>query len=151
MDTLNHWNRSVIRPVAEISSTVIHELVHEQQKAFGMADDSLLFKSVREGVAVLMTELVTRREDGTAPHTYGRLHERALWEEFKEYMYHNDASNWLGNGMNSVDRPADLGYFIGCQICRSFVKRFGNNAETIARLIEVEDFEEIYGLSEYNP
>ena len=150
IDTLNHWHRAVIRPVSEIPSIVIHELVHIQQRSKGTDRHSLLAKSVREGMADFLTELVTRRKDDRAHHIYGRKHEEALWESFTEEMGETDAGNWLGNGVSSVDRPADLGYFIGCQICRAYVARFGETNETLQRMIEVEDFEEIYRDSGYS-
>ena len=149
LDTLDHWRRAVIRPVSEIPSIVIHELVHKQQKAPWRSEDTLLSTAIREGMAVFVTEWVTRREDITTAHEYGRLYERALWEEFETVMYGSDKSDWLFNGSNSADRPADLGYLIGCQICRAFVRRFGKNKETIRRLLEVEDYEEVNREAEY--
>lgn len=149
METLNDWLRAVIRPVAEIPGIVIHELVHVQQKRKGTSDQSLLANSVREGMAVLVTEWVTRREDGTAPHDYGKLNEAALWNEFKVVMYEKDCSDWLGNGTRSIGRPADLGYFIGCQICRAYVERWGKRRETMRRMLETEDYEEVFRESGY--
>jgi hypothetical protein len=149
LDTLNHWHRAVIRPMSEVPSMVIHELVHKQQKGRSVRGDSVLAASVREGMAVLLTELVTRREDTSAPHEYGRLHESELWEEFESCMDGKNVNDWVGNGDRSVDRPADLGYFIGCQICRAYVRRFGKSGETIARLLAVEDYEEVFRESGY--
>jgi hypothetical protein len=147
--TLDAWRRSVIKPVTEIPSMVIHELVHVQQKSAETSKMSLLAKSIREGMAVYVTERVTRRPDPAAPHEYGLLHEEELWQEFRKVMEGTDASDWLSNGANSVGRPADLGYFIGCQICRAFVEKQGRSGETMRRLMEVEAYEEILEVGGY--
>ena len=148
-ETLDAWQRSVIMPVSDIPSVVIHELVHAQQKVAGTRKLSLLANAIREGVAVYVTEWVTRRKDPSAPHAYGLLHEEALWEEFSQVMEKNDWRDWLSNGSRSGGRPADLGYFVGCQICRAFVERPGRSRETMGRLLTTERYEEIWEESGY--
>ena len=149
IETLRPWQRALVRPVSEIPSIVIHELVHIQQKVLERSEDSLLAKSVREGVAVIMTELVTRRRDETTPYDYGRLHEEELWLAFKEVMDETDASDWLENGNTVVERPADLGCFIGRQICEAYLEKQGGGEGAVRKLIEAEDYEETYRESGY--
>ncbi len=149
METLDYRVRSAIRPISEISATVIHELVHIQHRPHGITDLSLLARAVREGMADRVTELVTRREPGTACYDYGRLHEKPVWEAFREVMAGTDVSDWFGNGAHVLDRPTNLGHFVGRQICEAFLNRYGHSRETIARMIGVDDYEEIYQESGY--
>tara|TARA_A100001037_G_scaffold44968_1_gene36115 strand:+ start:2957 stop:3385 length:429 start_codon:yes stop_codon:yes gene_type:complete len=141
----------VLRTVAEVPGTVVHELVQVQQRVKGQEGQSLLARSVREGVAVYVTELVTGRDTQTAPMGYGRLHEAALWEKFQSVIGGNDASAWLSNGTSAVDRPAELGYFIGSQICKAYARRVGKRDETIRSFLEAEDLVAIYRESGYGP
>lgn len=51
---------------------------------------------------------------------YGDLHEKALWQEFKNSLCKNNGADWLYNGGTVKDKPADLGYYIGYKIAQAY-------------------------------
>jgi len=121
----------------------VHEYVHTQQKNSGI---SLLAGSLREGSADFISELVTGKKVSSAYLTYGLQHESQLKESFKIDMFGNDISNWLYNGTDK--KNADLGYFMGYVICKSYYQNQVDKTKAIKDLIElnyqdslqVEDF-----------
>ncbi len=147
-DELDRAELWALRPLAALPDAVIHELVHVQQRAGFGSEDSLLVGAVREGVAVLTAELVTRRRDDSVPHLFGRARESEVWQAFREGMREGDLDSWLGGATRTDGWPPRLGAFVGCQICRAYVAR-GRGTEAVNAMIETEDFEEIYRESGY--
>jgi len=137
-----------LRPMALLPDAVIHEVVHRQARVAANETESLLTRSVREGLAVLVTEHVTGRKDESAPHIYGDAHEREVWAAFRGAMRGTDASGWLGPSPGDQNRPANIGGYVGCQICRAFVRDVPQG-EIVRTLIEVEDYEDLFEKSGY--
>jgi hypothetical protein len=117
-DELGDWEKSVIADTSKILGILVHELIHvEQQTAF---TQTLLAKSINEGAADFVTQLILGYNINSRIHTYGDLHEKQLWEEFSSRMDGDDTSEWLYNGVNAKDnRPGDLGYYMGYKICEA--------------------------------
>ena len=121
---------------------VAHEAVHTQQpdgdaELDGKTD--LLGYCLQEGAADFIAELLLAKPYNTPYLTYGRQHERALWQEFKPLLSSPNASQWLYNGdqAQAQHRPADLGYFMGYAICRAYYQRARDKRRAIADIIEL--------------
>lgn len=96
---------------------VAHELGHTQQVEGW--NEILLGNCIREGACDFIAELIYKPV--TSPYmTYGNINEKQLWVDFEKEMLSPETRNWLYNGDNSPNGIADLGYFIGYKICKSY-------------------------------
>jgi len=71
---------------------------------------------------------------------YGEKHENELWKEFKSDMDKNksvDETDWFYN--YNLDRPADLGYYIGYKIVKSYYENQKDKKKAIKEIIEMKD------------
>lgn len=131
---LNNWLKNVFQGQrgSNLVSLNVHEYVHTQQKNNGY---SLLTQSTREGAADFISELVTGVINYNDYMVYGRNHEARLKESFKIDMFSTEMSNWLYNG-TKVEQ-ADLGYFMGYVICKSYYKNQVNKKKAVKDIIEL--------------
>ncbi|MBC5991726.1 gliding motility protein GldB-related protein [Pontibacter cellulosilyticus] len=137
---LSPWLLSVLRPIENIDIVVMHEMVHMLQKGYEGQENTLLKKSIGEGGADFVSELVTKSNINKHVHKYGIEHERELWMLFKNEMHGTDLSNWLYNGLTSKDRPGDLGYFMGYKICEAYYKKAKDKKQAIKEILDIKDY-----------
>jgi hypothetical protein len=110
----------------------VHEYVHTQQKGNG---NSLLAHSLREGSADFISELVISKKANSTYMAYGSLHEAELKESFKIDMFSNEMSKWLYNGSES--EHADLGYFMGYSVCKSYYQNQADKKKAVKSILEL--------------
>lgn len=138
---LDAWLQRVFKSHRNgLAELVAHEAVHTQQpdgdaELDGKTD--LLGYCLQEGAADFIAELLLAKPYSTPYLDYGRQHERALWQEFEPALRSPEASQWLYNGDQARDRPADLGYFMGYAICRAYYQRARNKRQAVADIIEL--------------
>ena len=131
----NKWLEGVFKnqQADNIVPLNIHEYVHTQQKGNPY---NLLGQAIKEGACDFITELVIGKLMQNNYIVYGRDHEAELKERFKLEMFTDSYSNWLYNGSNA--KPvADLGYFMGYTICKSYYNNTTNKKKAIKEIIEV--------------
>lgn len=151
---LSGWKKSSVGRIEEIPFIVGHELIHYQQKnahltaLFG-GEVSLLGKSLSEGSADFIGELITGGNINPHLHEYGNPRERELWLEFKKEMNSPDASNWLYQGDRAKDKPADLGYYIGYKIAESYYNKSKDKKQAVKDILEIKDFNHFLKASGY--
>lgn len=122
----------------------IHEYVHTQQKG---GKTRVLNHSIKEGACDFIAELALQKPIETQYLSYGREHKKEIKELFKKEMLTKNFSNWLYNGSKKGE-SADLGYYIGYEICKSYYENTQNKPQAIKDIIElnynddqaVEDF-----------
>jgi hypothetical protein len=87
---LSGWKKSSVGGIEQIPFIVAHELVHYQQK-YGLVGSelNLLGKSLHEGSADFIGELIAGGNIQPQLHEYGNSREKQLWLEFKKEM-----NNW---------------------------------------------------------
>lgn len=129
-----------------IQSTIIHETIHLQQKG---ESESLLGNSIHEGSADFLAELFLNEPYKSQAYVYGKKKEQNLWVEFSKEMYSTDVSNWLYGKSGKKDRPADLGYFMGYMITKSYYEKAKDKDKAIREIIEVTDFDKFLDKSGY--
>ena len=61
----------------------------------------------------------------------------------------NDTSKWMYNYSSAGDEPADLGYWIGAEICRSHYTQAEDKPQAIRDIVTVANVEEIVRNSQY--
>ncbi len=136
-----------------IKAIIAHEAIHTQQKYVlkpGAVECVQLDECLDEGVANFIGELITGATNYNETDTYGYAHEAELWNEFKSTLCNTDTHNWLYNGATATNRPADLGYFIGYRIAKTYYENATNKKQAIIDLIEIDDPLMILALSGYN-
>lgn len=131
----NKWLESVFKnqQADNIVPLNIHEYVHTQQKG---NPHNLLGQAIKEGACDFITELVIGKLLQTNYIVYGREHEAELKDNFKLEMFTDSYSHWLYNGSNAKT-VADLGYFMGYTICKSYYHNATDKKKAIKEIIEL--------------
>jgi predicted Zn-dependent protease DUF2268 len=145
---LDAWAKAVTGQLADLPHVVAHELIHFQQAP--TQQRTLLAQAMREGSADYVAELISGKHANAAVARYGEAHEAALWDEFKGAMLGTVAKRWLYQGAGSVDRPADLGYWMGYKICAAYYARAADKSAALAAIIRMDDPAKILAESGYN-
>lgn len=149
VETLNDWLKQVLAPVENVPIIVAHELIHFQQKTPWQQRTTLLGQSIHEGSADFLAELISGGNINAHLFVYGDPRERQLWQEFKSAMTGKDTSQWLYNGANAKDRPADLGYYMGYKITEAYYKQATDKRKAVKEILEIKDFEQFLKNSGY--
>ena len=142
------------QPVDKIPVVVAHELAHYAQR-FEKAPESLLDRSIAEGEADFLSQLIAGAQINELQHRYGAQHEEEVWNEFSFAMYGTDYSRWLYNGGELAakgepfTRPADLGYYVGYKICEAFYDRAEDKKKAVKEMLEIRDFKQFLQESGY--
>src|SRR5258708_32171599 len=101
---------------------VVHELTHTQKTGAKSSLPGLLASCIGEGAADFMTELVAESSINAYSKQWADARHDELFQRFVSDLAEkpNDASKWMYNYNSVKDEPADLGYWIGPQIYRSY-------------------------------
>jgi hypothetical protein len=140
--------RAMVKPAAQIPYIVSHELIHVQQ---GGGGGTLLAQVLREGGADFLACLI-HPVDGWEPNyrSWGRAHERQVWERFVAEKDATDTGDWFYNyGRAADDWHPDLGYYAGWQIARGYFERAADERAAVRELILLADPQAIYEASGY--
>lgn len=137
-DFKNDWYKNIFahNSLDDIVSLNIHEYVHTQQKVNNSTQ--LLNQVIKEGAADFIAELALEKPLQRNYISYGNLHLENLKKEFKEQMFLNLGfeDNWLYNGLQKGD-SADLGYYMGYEICKSYYNNSNDKTKAIKDIIEL--------------
>lgn len=130
---------------------IMHEYAHVQQAApFSELDNAtVLSASLEEGAAEFIAELTT----GSIAYSYmsalvaGR--ETEIEEAFAEDIDKTDLSDWLYN--STPEKPADLGYWVGYRIVKSYYQLADDKREALREIFEMTDAKEFLAQSGWQP
>lgn len=142
----NDWLKNVFanQSLDNIVYLNIHEYIHTQQTGGG---NRVLNQSIKEGACDFIAELAIENPIETQYLSYGKSHASEIRELFKKEMFSKNFSNWLYNG-GQKGESADLGYYVGYEICKSYYENAKDKSQAIKNIIElnyeddnaVEDF-----------
>jgi len=132
----SNWLKNVFKEQSldNIVSLNIHEYIHTQQKT---TSSNLLSQSIREGSCDFIAELSIQKPLQTKYLNYGKTNALSIKELFKKEMFFNDYTNWLYNG-NQRTEDADLGYYVGYEICKAYYQQAKNKKQAIKDIIELD-------------
>jgi len=138
---LNNWEKANISTFENLPNTVAHELIHFQQD--GMASDTtLLAAAIKEGMSDFIGELISGKSANESLLVYGKGRELEIWADFKKEMFLDRASNWIANGgEGNSDKPSDLGYWVGYQICKAYYNQSKDKKQAIYEMLHIQDYE----------
>lgn len=131
---LSDWLKGVFKAqdVTNLVALNVHEYVHTQQKP---GDNNVLGQCIKEGAADFIADLITGKTNTNSYMIYGRQHEAELNELFKVDMFSTALSRWLYNG--TAVEHADLGYFMGYNICKAYYQKSSSKKQAVKDIIEL--------------
>ncbi len=137
---LNTWQKNNISAYADLPYTVAHELIHYEQSEMAVSK-TLLKAAIVEGMADFIGELISGKNANQRLHIYANGKEKMIWEDFKKEMFVEDSSNWIANAdQETAEKPADLGYWVGYHICKSFYNNAKNKKKAIFEMLHIKDY-----------
>lgn len=143
-DELTLWERNNFGALDYIPNLIAHELIHFNQN--GMAADKTLLSAVMvEGMADFLGELISGRTANERLHVWAKGREKAIWADFEKEMNLQRAYNWIANSnQETADKPADLGYWVGYQICKGYYDNSTDKKQAIYDMLNVKDYKAFY-------
>jgi hypothetical protein len=131
---------------------VIHELTHTQSREPNIPGvGGLLGGCIREGAADFMTELVAGGSINAHVKEWAEPRRDELFRRLANDKAANldDHTKWMYNYNTVSDEPADLGYWIGAEICRSYYSQAQDKAKAIREVVTLSHIGEIVRNSKY--
>jgi hypothetical protein len=130
---------------------IAHEYAHIQQVATDADEDhfTVLQRSLLEGAAELAAELTSGKTAYShfGPLTQGR--EKEIETAFVADQDKTDLSQWLDN--STLEKPADLGYWVGYRICKAYYQHAADKAEAFRDILEISDAKAFLARSGWYP
>ena len=144
MEELTDWDRAVLGRIDDLPYIVSHELIHYQQQ-YGA--NTLLGRSLREGSADFLGELISGRHINVHVHDWADPREAELWAEFRSRLDDESVEGWLYS--SSPGRPNDLGYWMGYRITRAYYDKAPDKAAAVRDILSIDDPHEFLDRSGY--
>jgi hypothetical protein len=130
--------RRAMGTAEHIPLVVVHELTHTQAKPpLRSSVPDLLRACLGEGSADFMTELVASSSINAYIKEWADPRRDELFQRFAHdlEMSPKDTGNWMYNYGSVKDEPADLGYWIGAEICRSYYSQAEDKAAAVREIV----------------
>jgi hypothetical protein len=131
---------------------IAHEYAHVQQVRALVDDEhpTVLEGSLVEGAAEFTAELIA----GDIAYPFKRTPvEKSKVKEIEAAFVsdedNTDLSPWLNNG--TIDKPGDLGYWVGYRIVKSYYQRATNKREAFREILQMSDPKEFVAKSGWCP
>lgn len=145
---LSLWERNGLGALDNLPAVVAHEQIHYLQRK-GSAP-TLLRGAIDEGMADFLAELTAGRQPNTRLLPYGLAHEKQIWADFQKEMLGTSWKNWIANAtQETVDKPADLGYFVGYRICQSYYAEMADKKQAVHDILTIADYPAFLAKSRY--
>ncbi|WP_158637224.1 DUF2268 domain-containing putative Zn-dependent protease [Arenimonas daejeonensis] len=138
---LGDWHRAVLRDMDGLPHIMAHELVHYQQKYEIPGEPNLLQKSIYEGTADFLCELISGQHINPQVHAWAEPRAHALWLEFQAAMHGTSHEGWLYGAVPGSDRPADLGYWMGYRIAKAYYQQAPDKVQAVRDMLTIRDFD----------
>jgi len=148
LDELDDDKKRLLRPFAELSALVVHEVVHFQQRTLDIAA-SLLAQSLVEGTADWLGELATGVPVGVELHRWADAHEREVWQAFARQMHTQQTQGWLYGTPADNGWPSNLGHYVGYKIAQAYYNRAADKPQAVRALLTEQNFERLLADSGY--
>lgn len=138
---LSLWEKNIFAPFQNLPGIISHELIHfEQDELLRRDDTTTLFYCIVEGMADFMGEMICGKNINQRLAIWAKGKEKRIWQAFSRDMYFNRYGNWIANAdQETPDNPADQGYWIGYQICKSYYDRAPDKKKAIDDMLHFKD------------
>lgn len=130
---------------------IAHEYAHVQQVAAHTDEQqhTVLQRSLLEGIAELVAEITSGKTAYSHFDALTRGRERDIETRFLADQDQTDLSQWLDN--STVDKPGDLGYWVGYRIAKAYYQRHRDKARAVRELLEMSDAKALLAESGWYP
>ena len=146
---------------ANLITYICHETVHTLQTGFPLSDvwgmirhkkNSLVSACIVEGSADYVIYHLFGMNLNENLRQYVNDNKTELWKKFrndieKSPFQYND---WIYKYVPRDGRPADIGYFLGFQICESYASKSLDKRKALNEMIRKGNYKKIYSKSEYS-
>ena len=140
-----HWNKNILRISmlrAHIPVTVSHELVHFNQTKMDDKSTTLLAKSMIEGSAEFIAELICGETDGDYAAFNNK--EIEIWNDFRNDKSKSIWNTW-SSWQNANDKsPRNAGYWTGYMICKAYYDQVKSKAKAVKDILNIQNYDEFY-------
>jgi hypothetical protein len=130
---------------------ISHEYVHVQQVRALVDDEhpTVLEASLIEGAAEFLTEKIAGGVSDPGVWAEARGRDAEIETAFAKDEDSRDLSKWLYNG--SIDKPGDLGYWVGYRIVRGYYEKAPDKRAAIRDILEMRDPKAFLAKSGWHP
>ncbi|MBN9296784.1 MAG: hypothetical protein J0I41_07220 [Filimonas sp.] len=144
---LSLWQRNNLGRVENFPVIVAHECIHFNQGNI-KEDTTLLCASLVEGMADFIAELMSGKILNDRQHKWAKGKEYQVWKDFEKEMYLRRARNWIANSdQETPDHPADLGYYMGYQICKAYYDKAADKKQAVYDILHIKDSKAFFDAS----
>lgn len=144
---LNLWQQNNFTNLQSLPNLIAHELIHFNQDGLG-TDTTLLAGALTEGMADFIGELISGQTANERLHVWANGKEKQIWTDFQKEMYLNKSRNWIANSdQETADKPADLGYWVGYQICKAYYNKSADKNKAVSDMLNIKNYKEFYDKS----
>lgn len=141
---LTLWQNNNFNNLSGLPNTIAHELIHFNQNGM-KRDTSLLHGVMVEGMADFIGELISGNNANPRLHVWAKGKEKQIWTDFEKEMYLKRSYNWIANSnQETADKPADLGYWVGYQICKAYYDKSVDKAKAVNDMLNIKDYKAFY-------
>jgi len=147
---LTLWEKNNYKSIDGLPQIVAHELIHSQQNDM-KEDTTTLSQCIREGMADFLGEMISGKSSNERLLLFAKGREKTIWNDFEKDMYLNRARNWIANAdQERPDHPADLGYWMGYQLCKSYYEEMPDKKKAIYDMLHIQDYKDFLTKSRYD-
>jgi hypothetical protein len=118
---------------------IAHEYAHVQQSETLAAAErpTVLERSLLEGVAEFVGELISGKVAYSQLSASTKGREKEIETAFVADVDKTDLSDWIDN--STMEKPRDLGYWVGYRIAKAFYQRASDKREAVADMLGMTD------------
>lgn len=139
-----NWNKDILRISMlkeHIPVTVSHELVHFNQSQMTNGS-TLLAKSLREGSAEFISELISGKTDGDYSEFKGK--EVDIWNDFQSDKDKSIWVSWNDWQQAQENRPQNAGYWAGYIICKAYYNQVKDESKAVEDILNIQNYGDFY-------
>ena len=136
--------------------TIIHEHIHIQHRTHGnkiartFTGNTLAHRVLSEGIPDFIAQLIVPHRNNGNNYDYGLRHEPELKEKLKQELFSSNYGDWFGgDDALFLNKPRDLGYFMGSRIGRNYYIVNNLKGGDLTALIEIKNLEKFINESRY--
>ncbi|UOE47664.1 DUF2268 domain-containing putative Zn-dependent protease [Mucilaginibacter sp. SMC90] len=145
VDELSLWEKNNFGKLDYIPNLVAHELIHFNQGGMLGGDTTLLRAVLEEGMADFIGELISGHTANERLHVWAKGREKQIWADFEKEIYLKRGYNWIANSnQETANKPADLGYWVGYQICKGYYDNSSDKKQAIYDMLNIKDYKAFY-------
>lgn len=141
---LNLWQQNNFTNLKSLPNLIAHELIHFNQDGLA-GDTTLLAGALTEGMADFIGELISGKTANERLFVWAKGKEKQIWADFEKQMYFEKSRNWIANSdQETADKPADLGYWVGYQICKAYYNKSTDKNKAVNDMLNIKNYKEFY-------